>query len=120
MMVSIGSFVLDISLFTGLYYLSGQIIASTYAARLVSGAFNFYANKHAVFRSHEQHSYLREVLGYIALAILIATLSGIAVNWLTLTTGWRAPLVKILVDTLLFTLSFFVQRLFIFKPKVAD
>jgi len=117
LMVSIGSFLLDISLFTGLYYLSGQIIASTYAARLVSGSFNFYFNKHAVFRSHDRHSYLRESMGYIALAILIATLSGIAVNWCTTATGWNAPLVKVLVDTQLFILSFFVQRLFIFKSN---
>jgi putative flippase GtrA len=120
MMVSIDSFLLDISLFTGLHYFSGQIIASTYAARLVSGSFNFYFNKHAVFRSRDQRSYLRESLGYIALAILIATLSGTAVNWFTTTTGWKAPLVKILVDAQLFILSFFVQRFLIFKPKTAS
>ena len=116
-MVSISSFLLDISLFSILYYLSGQIILSTYAARLVSGTFNFYFNKHAVFRSHDQRRYLRESYGYIALAILIATLSGTAVNWLTVATGWHAPLVKILVDTQLFVLSFFVQRFLIFNQK---
>jgi glycosyltransferase involved in cell wall biosynthesis len=117
MMVSISSFLLDISLFTGLYYLSGQIIMSTYVARLVSGSLNFYFNKRAVFRSHDQRRYLRESYGYIALAVFIATLSGIAVNWLTTATGWQAPLVKILVDTQLFILSFFVQRFLIFNPK---
>jgi hypothetical protein len=39
------------------------------------------------------------------------------VNWLTTATGWQAPLVKILVDTQLFILSFFVQRFLIFNPK---
>jgi putative flippase GtrA len=120
MMVSIGSFLLDISLFTGLYYLSGQIIASTYAARLVSGSFNFYFNKHAVFHSHEQRSYLRESLGYIALAIFIASLSGTAVNWLTTATGWHVTLVKILVDVQLFVISFFAQRFLIFNAKTAS
>jgi dolichol-phosphate mannosyltransferase len=117
MMVSICSFALDISLFTGLYYLSGQIVASTYAARLASGSFNFYFNKHAVFGSHDKNNYLHESLGYIALAILIATLSATAVNWLTKTTGWHAPFLKIIVDTLLFLVTFFAQRFFIFKPK---
>lgn len=120
MMVSISSFLLDISLFTGLYYLSGQIIASTYAARLVSGSFNFYFNKHAVFRSHEQRSYLRESLGYIALAIFIASLSGTAVNWLTSATGWHVTLVKILVDVQLFIVSFFAQRFLVFNLKTAS
>jgi dolichol-phosphate mannosyltransferase len=117
LMVSISSFVLDIILFTMLYYLSGHIILSTYAARLVSGSFNFYFNKHAVFRSLDRQRYLRESYGYIALAILIATLSGIGVNWFVAITGWHAPLVKILVDTQLFFLSFFVQRYLIFNPR---
>jgi glycosyltransferase involved in cell wall biosynthesis len=117
LIISISSFILDISLFTLLYYLSGHIILSTYVARLVSGSLNFYFNKHAVFRSHDRHRYLRESYGYIALAILIATLSGTAVNWLTAATEWHAPLVKILVDTQLFFLSFFVQRFLIFNPK---
>ena len=116
-MVSISSFLLDISLFTGFYYLTGHVIGSTYAARIGSGSFNFYFNKHAVFRSHDQRRYLRESYGYIALAIIIATVSGIAVSWVTSATGWHAPLVKVLVDTQLFILSFFAQRFLIFNPK---
>lgn len=118
MMVSIGSFVVDITLFTVLYYLSGQILVSTYAARLVSGSFNFFFNKHAVFHSHDRRHLLRESYRYIALAALIATLSGTAVNWLTIATGWQAPLVKILVDAQLFILSFFAQRYLVFQRKV--
>jgi len=117
MIVSIGSFLLDISLFIGLYYLSGQIIMSTYVARLVSGSVNFHFNKHAVFQSHDQRSYLQESLGYIALAITIATLSATTVNWLATTTVLNAPLLKILVDTVLFILTFFIQHSFIFQPK---
>jgi putative flippase GtrA len=117
--VSMGSFILDISLFAGLYYLSGQIITSTYTARLASGAFNFYFNKNVVFKSRVSHTIVFESISYIALAIFIATISGIAVNWLTPATGWDAPAVKIIVDTQLFILSFFVQRFFIFKPKSA-
>jgi putative flippase GtrA len=117
MMVSIGSFLLDISLFTLLYFLSGHIIGSTYAARIVSGSFNFYFNKHAVFRSHDQNRYFQQSLAYIALAIFIATLSATSVNWLTLATGWHAPIVKVLIDTMLFLLTFIVQRFLIFKPK---
>jgi dolichol-phosphate mannosyltransferase len=120
LMVAIASFLLDISLFTVFYTFTGQIITSTYAARLLSGSFNFYLNKHKVFRSVGTHSYLRELLGYIALAILIATLSGILVDWATRVTGWQAPLVKILVDAQLFVLSFFMQRLIIFRPRTSS
>ena len=51
---SLGSFVLDIALFTLFHGLTGHIIGSTYAARFVSGSFNFLVNKHAVFRSRDR------------------------------------------------------------------
>jgi putative flippase GtrA len=113
--VSVSSFLLDIILFTVFHYASGHIIGSTYAARLLSGFFNFYFNKHAVFRFHEPRHYLQESLGYLALAVIIATLSGAAVDWLTLLTGWHALPIKIIVDTHLFIVSFLVQRFILFR-----
>lgn len=115
LMVSVGSFLLDIALFTLFYYATGHIIISTYAARLLSGSFNFYINKHVVFLSHNRRRYPRESFGYITLAVFIATLSGALVNWLTPLTGWHATLVKIVVDIQLFIISFLVQRVVVFR-----
>lgn len=117
LMVSIGSFLLDISLFTLFYFFSGYIVASTYLARLLSGYFNFYLNKHSVFHSHDKQRYLGESIGYIVLAVFIATLSGIAVNKLVPLTNWHATPVKIVVDTNLFVLSFLVQKFIVFRNR---
>jgi len=119
LLVSLYSFILDISIFAVLHYLTGNIIGSTYAARVVSGSFNFYYNKHSVFRSHNKQGYLREALGYIALAIIVATLSGIFVNQLFQLTHWHPAIVKIIVDGSLFFLSFIVQRMLIF-PQISQ
>ena len=113
--VSVTSFLLDITFFTLFYYLSSHIIGSTYAARVLSGAFNFYFNKHAAFRAQDKSRYIPEAIGYVALALSIATLSGLLVVWLTSITGWLPPLVKVLVDTNLFFLSFLIQRFIIFR-----
>ena len=115
MAVSAVSFLLDITLFTLFHYLSGDIIGSTYAARLLSGSFNFHFNKHAAFRSQDSRHFLSQALGYIALAVFIASVSGLAVVWLSSLTGWSPPLVKILIDTQLFIVSFLFQRFVIFR-----
>jgi len=117
LLVSLYSFILDISLFAILHFLTGNIIGSTYVARVFSGSFNFYFNKHSVFRSHDKSNYLREALSYIALAIAVATLSGVFVNQLFQITNWHPAIVKIVVDGGLFFLSFIVQRLMVFPEK---
>ncbi len=113
--VAVISFLLDISLFTLFHYSSSNIIASTYAARFFSGSFNFLCNKHLVFHSRERHRYLLQAVAYVTLAVVIASLSGIVVDWLYQLLGWHAPLVKILVDSQLFILSFVMQRFVVFR-----
>lgn len=113
--ISTSSFLVDIGLFAALHYFGIGIIASTYVARLVSGAFNFHFNKHVAFHSHDKRRILRESLGYVALAILLASISGITVDWLATGPGWNATPAKILVDTLLFLFSFLTQRFIIFR-----
>lgn len=115
--VSISSFALDIGLFTLLYYYSDYIIGSTYVSRMVSGTFNFLANKHAVFQSGEKQRYPRELLQYVGLAVFIATVSGVLVQKLVVLTAWQAPIVKIIVDGALFVVNFLVQRFLIFRPR---
>lgn len=112
---SLSSFVLDIVLFTIFHGLSGNILGSTYAARLISGSFNFLVNKHAVFRSGSARRYPVELLGYVTLAVTIATLSGVLVGLLARHLDWAVPVIKIVVDSLLFLVNFLVQRRIIFR-----
>ena len=71
-------------------------------------------NYHIVFSSKEQHC--KSTVKYIVLAIVQGTMSAILVNALVLLVGARFELLaKIVVDTLLFVLSFYIQREFVFQ-----
>lgn len=115
-LVSLTSFCIDIALFAVLHYFTGTILISTYAARILSGAFNFFCNRHVVFRFRERRSLVRDAAGYVSLALLIATASGLAVRTLHEWEPWNPTIVKVGVDACLFFLSFTVQRYVIFRP----
>jgi glycosyltransferase involved in cell wall biosynthesis len=90
---------------------SAGILAATVIARLVSGSINFLINKHWVFRS--SRSGTLEAGRYLVLFC-----SQMLLSWL-LVSGLRSlplplPLVKVLVDTGLFFLSYRIQKRFIF------
>ncbi len=112
---SLGSFVLDIALFTVFHALTANIIGSTYGARLISGTFNFLLNKHAVFRSGSPRRYPIELLGYVSLAVAVATVSALLVVFLSRQLTLSVPIIKVLVDTMLFVVNFMVQRWIIFR-----
>jgi len=117
--MSILSFGIDITAFTIIYALGGNIIGSTYLARIISGSINFYFNKTLVFHSHERKRVVYEAFFYVGLAILVATASGVAVEYIASKADWSVPLVKVVVDAQLFVLSFLAQRLVIFNPAFA-
>jgi dolichol-phosphate mannosyltransferase len=92
-----------------------KIIYSTVAARIISGIFNYNANKKAVFQNKEKN--FRPFLKYIALFLMQMTLSSISVHMLANIKTTNATLLKIIVDTTLFLFSFIIQKIFVFKPN---
>jgi glycosyltransferase involved in cell wall biosynthesis len=114
-LMSLVSFLIDISLFTVINSLTGTIFFSTYAARITSGTFNFLGNRNLVFRREQQSALPLEALGYVLLAFSIATASGFLVKALVALLGWNPTLIKLGVDPCLFFVSFLVQRLLIFR-----
>ena len=103
--------------FTLFYLISSDIITSTYSARLLSGSENFSFNKYAVFRSHGKNKLIKESLSYVGLAILIATMSAIVVNHISVNIAWNVVVIKVIVDLHLFIISFLIQRFIIFRFK---
>ncbi len=91
------------------------ILTSTVIARLLSGGLNFTLNKHWVFRSKNRSSI--EAWRYLALFCCQMLLS-----WLLVTSLSSLPLplalIKLLVDSALFFLSFHIQRKYIFRGKM--
>ena len=93
---------------------SAGILLSTVTARLISGSVNFTINKHWVFQSNKRSS--DEVLKYSTLFCCQMLLS-----WL-LVTGFsflplNLTLIKILVDTALFFVSYRIQGKHVFNTQ---
>ena len=112
---SLAAFWLDIGLFFVIHSYTDAILLSTYAARTASATFNFLVNRRLVFRDSGGRTLVREGAAYAALAIGLATASGVAVSALWQWTGWPPALVKIGVDAGLFIVSFTIQRQVIFR-----
>jgi len=116
---SVSSFVLDILLFyvfckflDDIIPLS-YIIISTYLARIISAIFNYMLNKHIVFNANEgKNTFIK----YCALCFVQASISGILV---ATSSFFTTNLVgsKIIVDSILFIISYIIQDRYIFSKK---
>lgn len=117
-LVALSSFVLDIALFAlcSKYILAGcheKIVFSTVCARILSATYNYLMNRNYVFKS--KRTYSTTAIQYLILCIVQMSCSAFLVRQITALTKGSAIVLKILVDTLLFLLSYLVQKKLIFK-----
>ncbi len=121
---SVVSFVADISIFYLLAKLLGSVfggaaeLVATAGARAVSSLINFFINKKKVFSNKSATA--PAMLKYYALAIPQMVLSALIVTALTLffkANAEGATLIKVLVDTVLFFLSYRIQQNWVFSEK---
>lgn len=119
---SFASFIIDITLFTlfisllkgmaGLNY----IMAATILARIISSIANFIVNKNTVFNLKENS--VSTAIKYYCLCVVQMLISGIGVTYLYRFLGFNEVGLKLIVDVLLFLLSFQIQREWVFKREV--
>lgn len=111
--------ILDLSIFSlSVNLISGSgttgILIATVFARVLSGLMNFFLNRNLVFRSKDRRSI--EFVKYFSLFC-----SQMAVSWLCVSALKNLPLpitlVKIIVDTALFFISYNIQNRYIFNTK---
>ena len=92
----------------------GYIMLATILARLISATYNFMFNYKVVFKGRGNK--FLAAAKYILLAVFIMLLSGYGVTFIH---GFFSSVpevcVKIPVDTVLFLLSFIIQREFVYK-----
>lgn len=94
----------------------GYIMLSTILARVISATYNFLVNYKIVFKG--KGSKVRAAFGYCVLAIVIMLLSGTLVTVIHGMVPFLPEIVvKIVVDTVLFFVSFWVQREVIYAGK---
>lgn len=120
---SLASFVVDVSLFAVFSMVfkalmpMGFIILSTVLARVLSSLFNYFVNRHVVFRSKQYPA--RTMVKYYSLAAVQMGASAGGVYALYHATGGHEVPIKIAVDSLLFLLSFYIQRNWVFKREAS-
>lgn len=121
-LISLSSSILDIAAFTMLSAMLSSlipeehIIVATFIARGISGTFNFLMNKRVVF-SAGNTALLPGIIKYIITAAFIASLSALLVNGLFMLLHWNKTIIKIIVDTLLFFLSYKIQQAWVFNRR---
>ena len=117
---SLSSFALDILLYMLFLQLLAPvltdekaIIASAYAARVLSSLYNFTVNRKGVFKSRANAG--RSMVRYAILCVAQITVSALATSALFSVFRFGKTLWKFVVDIVLFVLSFRIQRGWVFK-----
>jgi len=113
---AISSFLLDIALFAVIVFISKEpfpayILISTVAARVISSFYNYMVNKNIVFAGNEGRNTL---LKYYGLAVSIMIASGVLTTLLFNASFFNEIGSKVLVDTVLFLCSYYIQKKWIF------
>ena len=116
---SLASALIDLSLFTVfINYLFGTgsvgTLAATVTARVMSGCVNYMINKHWVFQSKSNNT--SEALQYLTLFCSQMMLSWVLVTSLS-NLSVHLTVIKVLVDSTLFLISYQIQKNFIFHKK---
>ena len=113
-LVDIGFFTLFVALLRNLspaYY----IYISTALARVISAVYNFNMNKRTVFRNKDKNKII--AVKYFSLCVVQAAVSSICVKLVFDLMGVNESIIKIVVDTILFFISFNIQRDWVFTAK---
>ncbi len=92
-----------------------RIWTATVAARIVSSLYSFTVNRHVVFKSRTNTK--KTFAKFFTLIAAIMCSSALLVLLLTRVIGWRAEIVKPIVDTSLFVVSYQFQRRWVFKTE---
>lgn len=112
---STASFVVDILSFTIiLMFLKDKIIISSYLARAISSIFNYIVNKKYVFKNNVKNDY-KSMFFYFLLVIINITISGTLVKKIYFYIHYNATFIKIIIDSLIFIINYFLQKYIIFK-----
>ena len=116
---AISSFALDIILFAIFMKvlpksIAYRIITSTILARVISSLYNYFVNSKLVFKKSKRSS----IVKYFILVIIQMFASGFIVDALSKHVfSFNPTLIKIIVDSIIFIVNFFIQREWVFKNK---
>ncbi|MFH2000319.1 MAG: glycosyltransferase [Planctomycetota bacterium] len=106
---------IDIVVFAISYRLNENILTSIIIARFVSGNINFYINKKLVF--HNRSGVASTVIMYYMSLVLMAGISFAMIERICTYLEWNVLLTKVITESVLFLLGFFIQRDIVFRDR---
>ena len=112
---SLLSAVIDYVIFAILFFFSNKIFISMLISRIVTAFFNFSVGRKFVFKSTK--NFLKEIFKYIILLFSIMFLSYYGVLLGNKIFNTSPYITKPIVETIIFIISFLIQRFIIFKAK---
>lgn len=93
--------------------MDAAIWSATAAARLISSLFNYTLNRRTVFHSNERHS--ASLARYYLLCVSQLVLSALGVTALHSITTFDPSVIKLVVDAILFFISYRIQDYWVFR-----
>jgi len=108
---SISSFVVDYILYTILNLITGNLVLSNIIARVFSSLYNYTMNRNIVFK--DKNNIAKTMIKYYLLVVCILTVNTLLLLGLTILINKYVA--KVIVEILLFFVSYFVQKRFIFR-----
>jgi len=109
---SLASAAVDFAALLALHALTGQLLVSVVAARVLSAGVNFGLNRALVFR--DRGAARRSLPRYVALAGALLTANYLLLALLTSVAGWALAPAKVVVEASLFVASYLAQRRAVF------
>lgn len=110
---SFSSFIIDYLLYVLFIFLFNNILFSNILSRLISASFNYKINKRLVFNSCENN--YKTTFQYFVLVLIILLLNTIVLNVLVRYIFINKFFAKLLTEVILFIVSWFIQKKYIFK-----
>ena len=124
---SLLSFLVDFLLYSFFFLISGGLFVSNFFARVISLHLNFFLNKNLVFSAEGEKkqwnlSALKKIkkeeyLSYLGLAAFLFLINSFILSGIVGSLGINPYVAKILTEGLLFCLSYFVQKKWIFEKN---
>jgi glycosyltransferase involved in cell wall biosynthesis len=114
---SVASFLVDVGMYALFIYLlspyfdTAHVVIATVIARIISSLFNYLVNRKVVFDSKARRSLPK----YFSLVVLQMAVSALLVYLLFLLLRQGEVILKVVVDSSLFFVSYYVQKRWIFK-----
>lgn len=110
---SLLSAVIDFSIFSLMFNLSGNILLAIIVGRLISASFNYFYNHKIAFKSG--NAVKTSLMKYIFLVIAVMFCAYLGILFMHHTLHVNVYLSKIIIEFLLFLINFFIQKYFIFN-----